>query len=230
MGSSEQSDTALPLLSSDSAGQRFRLRGEQELVYEILRNNIHPEIAAMYEACLVLLATFEYGEKLSLAAHAVREIFRHTPLKLGIAWPRRQLMNELQTLRGKYETWHPGFAQGGKMPETDPQQDAKLRNFLSYYEYIAKHGGGSAKEKAAQVFQQLMPWTKIAPLQDLAKRWLDAHDFFQKVAHHNTPTTEAEFAAKLREFQICVLATRKPEAIADLDEIDELFGKGQTDG
>jgi len=231
MGSSEQSDTALPLPSSDSAGQRFRLEGEQERVYEILRDDIHLEIAAMYEACLILLVTFKHDERLPLAAHALREVFRHTPVKLRVAWPWRQLKNELLELRKKYVAWHPGFALGGKMPEANPQQDATLRAFLNHYEDIAKYEGGSRRDQATKVFERLMPWAKTAPLQDFAKRWVGVYGFLERVAHHGQPTTnEEEFTAQLTEFQVCLLATRKPEAVADLDAIDKLFGKGQADG
>jgi hypothetical protein len=229
MGSNEQNDTALPLPSSDSAGQRFRLDGEQSRVYEILRDNIHLEIAAMYEACVILLATFEHDEKLPLAAHALREVFRHTPEKLRVRWPRRQLKNELLELREKYVAWHPGFAEGGKLPEANPQQDTKLLAFLRCYENIAKYEGGSRREQATKVFECLMPWAKTAPLQDFARRWVGVYSFLDEVAHHDQ-TTETEFAAQLTEFQVCLLATLKPEAVADLDAIDELLGKGEANG
>jgi hypothetical protein len=184
----------------------------------------------MYDACVTILEGFEHDEKLPLAAHAAREIFRRLPDVFGLKWDRASLMSGLQKLKVKYAKWHPGFLEGGKMPDANPQQDANLREFLRCYEDFAKYDGGSRREQAASIFQHLITGANSADLQNLAKTWVGLHDYFENVAHHGSLPSKENFTARLSELQECLLATRKREAVADLNAIDKLIGERQANG
>jgi hypothetical protein len=221
--------SALPLPNTHATGGRGALSGEQHKVYDILAK-MKPEIARMYEACLLVLGCVEHDERLPLAAHAAREIFRHMPELFDLAWDRRRLKNELQNLKAKYQAWHPGFPQGGEMPEANPHQDARLRKFLRYYEFIATYDGGSRKDQAARLFGLLIPGINTALLQDFARKWVGLYGYFEDVAHHGSTTTKEDFNAHLTEFQGYILRTQELPAIADLDAIDELITEVQANG
>jgi len=231
MGSSEQSGTALPSPSSDSAGQRFVLNGNQRRVYDILFEKMDLKIALMYQACLLVLDCVEHDEKLSLAAHALRETMCAIAEHHGVTWDEKRLHSQLNELKSAFKKVTPDLVSGRQLPG-GTISDEGLPRFLSGFRVFAEWYGndvGNRRKQAENLFKKLFPGEKPALYQNLADIWVGAYGFFTGVAHHRKRASKEEFIESLTVFEKCI-GTIRLEAVEDTNAIDELIAKGQVDG
>ena len=231
LGSNEQSDTTIPLPSSDIAGQRLVPNGDQRRVYDILFEKMGLKTALMYQACLLVLDCVEHDEKLSLAAHALRETMCAIAEHHGVTWDKKRLHSELNELKTAFKKVTPDLVSGQQLPG-GTISDEGLPIFLSRFERFAEWYGndvGNRRKQAENLFKKLLPGEKPALYQNLADIWVGAYGFFAGVAHHGKRASKEEFIESLTKFDKCI-GTMWLEAVEDTNAMDELIAKGQVDG
>jgi hypothetical protein len=222
---------ALPAPASDGAGRQFTLRGEQQRVHDILAE-MGPEIAKIYEVGLLVLGHVDHDEKLPLAAHAARETMSAIAKVYGVTWDEKKLHHELDKLKTMFRKVPRDLVSESNLPQ-ETILGKGLPGFLQQFHRFAEWYGndvGNRREQAANLFKKLLPEERPDLYQSLASMWVEVYDFFSRVGHHRKKANMEEFVAQLKGFHDCVLATRKPEAVADLDAIDGLIAEVQANG
>lgn len=232
MSQTPEYGSALPSPNAHATCGRKVLSDEQQYVCDILQEKLAPAATMMYKACLSCMVCSEHGEKLHLAAHAVREAMSEVATAQQVTWDKQRLHHELDKLKTRFRRLPPGLVSGGAL-STETMPDGRLLAFLDEFRIFADWYGndvGPRRQQAANLFKKAMPGETPALYQSLAKIWVDAYDFFSSVAHYGERVTVDGLAARLRDFQNCLLATRKPEAAADLDAIDQLIQEATPHG
>lgn len=217
--------------STQNAGLRratTNLSGRQLVLHRAL-GELHPSLAICYEGALGVFDCV-LADRLSLVAHALREIMDWLPRYIDLPVEQTTLGMKANNLRDEWERLRKNTRclQDGKWTgEIDPPVTRFLERTSEFFGWMAEQRAHKTVQ-TAKVLQALDPIGLPAPLvEDNASSYLKIRTFFVEVAHHRE-CPEEEFAKWMDAFEIFLLERLVPRTYDDFDAIDRLITEGSN--
>lgn len=219
--------------STQNAGPRratASLSGRQLALHRAL-GELHQSLATYYEGALAVLDN-TIPDRLSLAAHAVREIMDKLPrfIDLPVEASHATLGNKANNLRDEWERLRKktGCLQDGKWTgEIDTAMARFLERADDFFGWMMEQRARKTVQ-TAKVLRALDPIGLPAPLvEDNASSFLKIRNFFVEVAHHKECPDE-EFEKWVDAFEVFLLERLVPRTYDDFDAIDRLIAGGSN--
>lgn len=186
-----------------------------------------------YEGALRAYADEQNPDRLAQAAHSMRELFDALPVVAAVrVKPTASLGDKVMAISG---VWFGSITRTAAFREAgwDGAIDAPLRKLLQqlgeFFRWFREEhpGHGVEKDMALDKFDpgrgqlpEQLKRERRAVLDKLAR-------YMNAVAHHNTPSSGAEFAEKLSEAEAFLRTYVKPAPLADRKTMDEIL-KGES--
>jgi len=208
---------------------------ERLLLLEALRER-DERFAAIYEGVVHAMATLDLPDRLSLAAHAMRELMERLPLAFDV--PIDEKGKVFERVREVEATWEQ--AQTKSSCRTSDgwggQIDGPLGKLLASVEKLVderKRSWPSRSEVAVDLMNQLEPalGRRSAPLvKTEADEWDGIRRYFERVSHHHHlfeefETSTGDFEDRVRRVEGLLLNKLRPPTAEDFEEIDRLMGE-----
>lgn len=226
-------DVAVPLgverknAMSHQPDARLALGPTQRELFEALSNK-HRDTAVMYQAGVAIIKDELFPDRLSIAAHAFRELMEKLPNEGALIDRSPDLNTKVNDLRA---LWNAAVAEeglhGGEAWQNRIGKD--LRAFLdSVAELFAGRNAISANRRQVTIefFNRLevaaVPLPKDVQNQN-AKDWMDLRRYFTEVSHHRFAPAEADFLGKVDRLEGFLSALLIPRPTADFAAIDVLL-------
>jgi hypothetical protein len=166
--------------------------------------------------------------RIFLAAHSIREMTKDLPkvLDVPVLTDHGRMRDRLDALERLWmasqgSACHRGGAWTGEI-------DTPLRRLLSklpeFFEW-RNESEPKMRVSATALFRRVDPAGRPLPEpleKQRADRWIELHTYFNATAHRS-PTTEAEFSAKLDELERILLDSLSPTPSQDFAAIDAIL-------
>jgi hypothetical protein len=211
----------------DATDARLTLAApRQELFIAIARQRA--DIAACYHAAIVVLNDEHLPDRLSLAAHALRELLEKLPNDAMAVDTGADLNTKVNELRKPWED---------VVAEEQAQQGAPwshgvgkaLRTFLDAVTnfFKARDAITTSRQEQAAAFLKTLEVSNVPLPADVqrrsAKEWMQMRRYFNNVAHHQGTPTVQEFQARVAQLEAFLSARLIPRPTADFERIDDLL-------
>jgi hypothetical protein len=210
----------------------FQPTGRQQLLCQLLTL----KSPAMGELFDFAIRTFqEYGPPgIFLAAHSIREMTKDLPkvLDVPVLTDHGRMRDRLDALE---KSWNSALAsecnKGGTWTgEIDPPVRRLLVKLPVFFQWRSE-SEPKMRDSARALFQRIDPAGRPLPEpleKQRADRWIELHTYFNATAHRS-PTTEAEFLAKLDELERMLMDSLGPQPSEDFSVIDAIFLEDRAD-
>jgi hypothetical protein len=211
----------------------FQFTGRQQLLYQSLAQK-SPDMGELYECAIRAFQDVANPRRLCLAAHAIREMTKDLPKVLDVP-----VLTDHGRMRDRLDAverfWNGALAsacnQGGSWTG---EIDLPLRRLLvKLPEFFRWRNESEPKmrDSATALFRRVDPAGRPLP-EPLEKRrsdrWIELHTYFNATAHRS-PTTEAEFLARLDELERILMESLSPQPSEDFSVIDAIFQEDRAD-
>jgi hypothetical protein len=219
------------LLDKTGVPARLVNLGGRQLALHRALGELHPSLATYYEgACWVLDNTGP--DRLSLAAHAIREVLDTLPryVDFPVASSHTTLGTKANNLREEWERLHKRThcLQDGKWLG---EIDASMMRFMQKVDDFFGWMSEQRPRKTTQTANALRALDAIplpAPLAEQnAISYLAIRNFFVKVAHHSE-CSEEEFGGWAIAFEVFLLERLVPRTYDDFEAIDRLVNGDES--
>jgi hypothetical protein len=216
----------VPVSGSSEPPQRLRLRAALE--------DRDSRLSLMYEAATRLIDDTDYPDRLSLAAHAMRELMEKLPaafdlpLSQDFSIPNRMDHLEVAVRKARLES---GCASTDGWEGEIDEPVAELLVSVESLVRDRRENLLSRKETATELMKRMEPGY-VARTAALAKTdvdaWVKARRYFERVSHHHhtyesLKTDSTRFLERVREIETLLLGKLRPPAASDFAEIDDLM-------
>jgi len=203
---------------------RLKLAPPQQRLYEALMER-RADLGEWYRAAIAVVNDIELPDRLSLAAHALREVMEKLPGD-GISLDRgADLPTKIRNLQPPWAKAHEeqertGGTWNGEISEP-------LQEFLTAIQVFFEGQGHlvNSRRADAQRFMKSLHGTAGLPedvQQEHAKQWMRFHRFFDSVAHHRS-VAELDFREQIAGFEVFISTRLKPRPTDDFAAIDALL-------
>ena len=208
----------------DATDARLQLTPTQQRLYAALVER-RADLGEWYRAAIAVISDGGLPDRLSLAAHALREVMEKLPGD-GISVDRAAgLPQKVRGLRPPWEKAHDedqrcGGAWQGQI--SDPLRDflAAMQTFFEGQEEFTR-----SRQTYAEEFLNTLDAGAGLP-KDVqranAKQWMAFQNYFMAVAHHNN-VEEPQFLAQLAGFETFIATRLRPRPTEDFATIDALL-------
>ncbi len=217
----------LRALMPDASDARLQLTPTQQRLYQALVE-LRPDLAEWYRAAIAVINDTSLPDRLSLAAHALREVMEKLPgdgvsVDRGVSLPQKVSGLRPPWDKAQDENQRCGGAWQGEI-------GAQLREFLAAMQSFFDGQEDFIKSRQAFAEQFLAILDAGAGLpKDLqrtnAKQWMNFQGYFISVAHHGS-VKEPEFLARVAGFETFIATRLKPRPTEDFATIDALLEEG----
>jgi hypothetical protein len=203
---------------------RLKLTPTQQRLYEALVER-RSDLGEWYRAAIAVINDRELPDRLSLAAHALREVMEKLPGD-GIALDRAaDLPTKVRNLQPSWET--ACTEQGHNRGAWEGQISVPLGAFLTAMQafFDGQEQLTNSRREFAHQFMNSLDGTAGLPAdvqQENAKQWIGYQRYFASVAHHKT-VTETDFRARIAGFEVFIANRLKPRPTDDFAAIDALL-------
>lgn len=211
----------------DEPDARLALNPTQQGIFMALADK-QADIAVSYQAAVAILNDKVLPDRLSLAAHALRELMEKLPNEDSAVDTGADLNTKVIALQ---EPWADALAEesgrGG-----DPWTNgigAVLRAFLVAVGafFSGRDAIAAGRRQQAVAFLNRLDVAPIPLPQDVqqrnAKQWMGLRQYFNNVAHHRFPPSDAEFSERVTQLEAFLYARLVPQPTADFAAIDALL-------
>jgi hypothetical protein len=211
----------------------FQPTGRQLLFQQLLARE-NPELGELYECALRAFQDDANPRRIFLAALSIRELMKDLPKSFDVPLlvePGR-MGDRLDDLERSWTAaLGSGCCQSGAWTgQIDDRLRRLLMKLLEFFKWRSE-SSPKMRDRAAALFQRLDPAGLPLP-QPLEKQraahWITLHDYFN-AATHRSRTTDAEFSAKLEEFEQLLTASLNPTPSEDFSAIDAILQEEVTD-
>jgi hypothetical protein len=222
------------------AAKLGQLSGQQRALLTSLENlgSIGPgiKLSVMYLGSLVTLGDIAHPDRFALAAHGVRELMEKLPASLEVPQVahRENLGDKAQGLRGE---WRKLLRNTSCRPASDWEGpiDTPVRTFLGkveiFFGWLESNNPRRRQETQAALTRLDGSRRPLPPA--LASRnvddWHKLREFFQSISHHNRPTDDEEFSARLDALERFLLERMRPKTFDDIAVLDALMRGSDAD-
>jgi hypothetical protein len=204
----------------------------RRLLLEALRERDR-RLARIYDSVIHLIGDAEIPDRLSLAAHAMRELMEKLPLAFDVPSDQSRLFSRIDALENalaraeRNSTCRTVDGWSGTL-------DSPLINVLTAAEKLIedrRQFRPSRTESAVQLMHRLEPsmTRRSTPLvKSDADIWHETRKYFELVSHHHHlfktfETSASEFGDRVRVIEVLLLDKLRPTTSADYEEIDRLM-------
>jgi hypothetical protein len=211
----------------------FEVHPDQVAIYNALVE-FNRTLSTMYLGSLYVLNDSSNPDRLSLAAHSLRELMEKLPkyLDLPVEKPMTGLKERIRILM---QAWHSTKRGSGAYVNSvwAGNIDRKIVGFfedLNIFFTEFEIENPNRKEALRRVLRAFDPLPALMPRQveDLRiKQWGDYNGYFQGVSHHTRGATEADFRTTLSSFEKFLLDYLCPRTYDDFTEIDEIIREAE---
>jgi hypothetical protein len=208
----------------DASDTRLQLTPTQQRLYEALIER-RADLGEWYRAAIAVINDNALPDRLSLAAHALREVMEKLPGD-GITVDRgASLPQKVIGLRPPWNNAHEENQRSGGAWQGDISEP--LREFLAAMQSFFDGQDEFTKSRQAFAEQFLNTLDAGAGLpQDVqranAKQWMSFQGYFLSVAHHGS-VKEQEFLSRVAGFEAFIATRLKPRPTEDFATIDALL-------
>ena len=208
----------------DGSDDRLQLAATQQRLYEALVERNH-DLGEWYLAAIGVLNDDGLPDRHALAAHALREVMEKLPAvditpDQGASLPQKVRELEPAWTRAQHENQCCGGAWGGEISDTLREFLAAMQGFFDGQEELTR-----SRREHAQRFLEGLDGIGGLP-EDMqhknVRKWMDLRSYFVAVAHHKT-VKEADFRARIAEFEVFISTRLRPRPTDDFAAIDALL-------
>jgi hypothetical protein len=205
------------------------LSGQQRALLKALEGH-DQGLVVMYRGGLMVLADANNPDRLSLCAHAIREVMEKLPEYLSVSVKAHQ-ENLKDKVQGLSDAWSaiPTDPAVPRPPGCDGKIDRRLTIFLGkaaeFFQWFFEHHPRRRKEVHG-VLERLDGSGRSLPasLAELnVDTWEEMKRFFIAVLHHRKVPTDDEFSRWLDALERFLLDRLLPRTFEDFAEIDALL-------
>lgn len=224
-------DDAEPTVNPETPGRPevVEVSGRARQLWEAL-SDIDEQLGHMYLGALDVLQHSANPDRLSLAAHGVRELIEKLPRFLDLPATENRgpgIREQARTLAAAWEKLGPSVVDGnGVLTSSGEKMLGKVAEFC---EGVGADPTRKQAAAAAVSRLDLNPLKLPPPIQDLhVSEWSTIEGFFIGVAHHTKATNDDEIEQYLAALERFLLDRLRPRTFEDFAAIDELLGKDGT--
>lgn len=210
------------------------LTGRQRTLWETLRER-DEGLASMYLGALITLSDATNPERLSQAAHSLREVMDKLPRYYSLPVPQSHspLMSKVRALE---EEWKrlvgtaSNHSSSGSVGDIDDPPARFLRSCGNFFTWFAEEFPRHRKMVGSMLSQSdprriTMPETLQTRV---VEDWDELRNFFLSVLHHDSVPNEVEFQERLAGLEFFLLDRLQPKTFADFDELDRIMEEGES--
>jgi hypothetical protein len=207
-------DGALP---GERARQLLGVLGDQDC-----------DAAIYYQGVLRVLPDAANPVALKMAAYGLRELMEELEAAAGVTSKSKD-RGLTERVRDLSEEW-----ESAGRPVDGAADPDRAEILLAFDRFLIDFDESDKRrrERAKVAIAALDPARREEPpeVQDArADAWMGFRDRFNKVLHHGSKVTEADFRADLDSFESFLMRWLRPRTFADFDALDELLEKGPLD-
>ena len=203
---------------------RLRLTAAQQRFHDALVDR-QSRLGEWYRAAVAVLNDQELPDRLSLAAHALREVMEKLPgdgvaLDRGADLPTKVRALQEPWANAQQENLQHGGIWDGAITDLLWEFLTASRTFFDGQAQLVNQ-----RRDYARRFMETLDGTAGLPpdvQEQNAGAWMRFHRYFDSVAHHKT-VTEQEFLARMAGFEVFIAARLRPRPTEDFDSIDLLI-------
>lgn len=212
----------------------LHLSGQQRGLYEALAEK-DIKLASMYYGAIKVISDGSNPDRLTLAAHGLRELIEKIPsyLDIQIKAGAESLKVKVRELEGQWELAK-SSSSCFQNPNWNGEIDKPLEKLLKKVQYFFDWFKEQYPRRRAEIAKTLRKLDSSArsvpkPLEELrVEEWERVRDFFQAVAHHRIWPSFEEFQKWLDALEKFLLDRLRPRAFEDLSAIDALIREGES--
>lgn len=214
---------------------RPRLSGHQRDLWEALQE-VDEGLGSMYHGALITLSGPLNPERLSQAAHSLRELLDNLPRYCDVPddiEPHSQLKNKVIGLQGVWRKFTNAWSSPGTN-RWEGEIDGSLGRFLRACERFFVWFADSFllhRERVVSVLRSFDPGGMPMPatLEDqVFDEWKRLRDFFLDVLHHRVTPNEVELKNRLADLEAFLLERLRPRTFADFEDLDQIIEEGES--
>jgi hypothetical protein len=201
--------------------------GGRQLALHRALGELDQSLATYYEGALAVLAHTINPDRLSLAAHGIREIMDKLPrfIDLPVEASHTTLGTKANNLREEWERLRKRtrcLQDGEWVGEIDGAMSRFMQRVDDFFGWMVDQRPRKTEE-TARVLRELDPLDLPDPIvEQSALSYLAIRDYFVEVAHHRH-SPEDEFHKRIAAFEIFLLERLVPRTYEDFDAIDQLL-------
>jgi hypothetical protein len=230
LGGEETGEAQAPLSGATLAIPRERL-----VLMEALRER-DDRLAAIYEGVVHMMARLDLPDRLSLAAHAMRELMERLPLAFDVPIDEKSRVldrvREVEATLAQAHTKSSCRTSDGWQGRIDGPMTKLLASVEKLVEERRRYWPSRA-EVAVELINRLEPalGRRSAPLvKTEAQEWAGFRRYFEQVSHHHHvfesfETSASEFEDRVRKVESLLLNKLRPPTAEDFEAIDRLMGE-----
>jgi hypothetical protein len=216
-----------------AVASNLAMTNEQSTLFGVLHSRSE-RIARMYLAAVRALNDDLDPERLSNAAHQMRELMEKIPEIVDVEI--RALGERMGQKVAELETEFRSMEEKSKLkpPEWDGEVDEPARRCLNkmdeFFEWKANHQP-RRRDEVTKVLRALDGPNRLVPAEmekANVKSWMEAKQFFDGVAHHQFEPTKEVFSAKMEYVEGVLLRKLNPRTFAEFDAVDGIIEEGES--
>lgn len=215
------------------AAEQMQLNGQQNALYLMLDKK-DTELSKMYLGALYVLNQKQNPDRLSLAAHGIRELLEKLPKIVGITPQKPDLVDRCKKLANK---WERDALQSECLIEGtfNGKIDRKMQLFLVQAAIFFKWFSGrpSRRDERTKMMRALdsIPINLPKPIEKIRTDELAEYvGYFNGVSHHTNAASDIEFSKYLYHVERFLLDFLQPRTFEDLSNLDAIIKAGEEDG
>jgi hypothetical protein len=216
------------LAAQQTAQTAAELSAQQRAVLEVLTAK-NERLGAMYLGAQFVLRQHDNPDRISLAAHGMREVMEKLYVYIDVPVPARppSMKSKVQALRQEWVRVAGEAEQAAEISGQLRRFLVKAREFFDWFD----HDHPTRLQRVVAILRRLEPSGQSLPalIEDQrAGEWKARHEFFDRVAHHGD-CSEEEFEASADVVERLLLDHLGPRTFDDFATMDAIIEEGEKD-
>ncbi len=205
------------------------LSAQQRAVLSVLATK-NQRLATMYLGAQYVLRQHDNPDRMSLAAHAMREVMEKLYHYIDVPVPARppSMKEKVRALREEWARVAGEAEQAIEISGRLRRFFAKTREFFDWFD----HDHPTRRKRIVLILRGLDPSGQSLPplIEDRhVHEWKDCHEFFEAVAHHGKQCPEEELRAKTDVVERLLLDRLRPRTFEDFTALEAIIEEGEKD-
>jgi hypothetical protein len=216
------------LAAQQTAQTAVELSAQQRAVLAVLTTR-NERLGAMYLGALFVRRQHDNPDRISLAAHGMREVMEKLYVYIDVPVPAKP-----PSMRAKVQVLRQEWVRISGETEQATEINGELRRFLAktreFFEWF-DHDHPTRLQRIVAILRVLGASGGSLPsfIEDQrAREWKARHEFFDRVAHHGD-CSEEEFDVSADVVERLLLDYLRPRTFDDFATIDAIIEEGEKD-
>jgi hypothetical protein len=216
------------LAAQQTAQTAAELSVQQRAVLAVLTARSE-RLGAMYLGAQFVLRQHDNPDRISLAAHGMREVMEKLYVYIDVPVPAKppSMKSKVQALRREWVRVAGEAKQAAEISGQLRRFLVETREFFDWFD----HDHPTRLQRVVAILRRLDPSGQSLPslIEDQrAGVWKTRHEFFDRVAHHGE-CSEEEFEASADVVERLLLDHLRPRTFDDFASIDAIIEEGEKD-